>query len=169
VKREILRAALETDLLVCGLASRSPRGKTVPGSVALAAAERGPSSVLLMPAVYSSAGHPLVVYRGARSRRALTAAATIARVRNRKLRVALALEAGDAMDVVVAQATEQLRSLLVRFDIEALEASTSEALHALLSRRGTDFVVIAADDPIIEGIERRRLIERLSCSILLVR
>jgi nucleotide-binding universal stress UspA family protein len=170
VESEIVTAASDADLLVVGFAGRGRLGRGRPGSVALAAIERGPRSVLVYRTGVSASGTPLVCFGGsAGSLKALDAATSLQRESNHEIRVVLVpSENAD---------TTNLREMVDRLaSNRGLKATLVECAHPtpqrlcqLAALSDTSGIVIAAENPVLRGDGLKQMLAEAPCPILLVR
>lgn len=167
VVAEIMAAAAGADLLILGFASRQPRPR--PGSVALAAAERGPRSVLLLQPGARLARRPLVCFDGsATAAKALRAAASLAGTRGAVLSVLITADDPESAKRLSEQAGEELEPRITHQFLYHAEP-TPDALCSLVAQAGADALVMSADEPLLSGERRRELLRKIRCPLLLVR
>lgn len=170
IAAEIVAAAGAADLLILGAAGRGPTMRFRPGRIALAAAERAPRSVLLLRRGEAIRGRPLVAYDASPSaEKALDAAARLADATHASVRVLISEpDAGKA-----AGLRERAAALLSARGIRAVFSDTFEltldTMCRTVQQTDADVMVIAADNPHLQGEGRTRLLERITCPVLLVR
>ncbi len=170
VDSEILAAASEADLLVVGLAGRSGSSRGRPGSLALAAAERAPGSVLIYRTGVSPSGDPLVCFDGLHgSVKALDAAISLPRENNRKIRVALVPSEAFAATALREKVEKLLSYRGLNAQIVECTPQNLEQLCRFAASSGTNAIVLAAESPVLQGEGLRRLLTNANCPLLLVR
>jgi nucleotide-binding universal stress UspA family protein len=167
---EVISAAGNADLLIIGMGARSPSGRERLGQTARAAAERAPRSVLISKPGMGTLDRPLVCYDGSEgSKRALDAAIKITGSRECDLTVLIVAE---TMDQVSALRQEVLDRLLVTsIQPKFLHASHPEPAQIchFAAQSGSDVLVISTDSVIVAGVERLKVLESVTCPVLLVR
>ncbi len=170
VDSEILAAASKADLLVVGLAARSGSSRGRPGSVALAAAERAPGSVLIYRTGVSPSGDPLVCFDGLHgSVKALDAAISLPRENNREIRVALVSSEAFTVTALREKVEELLADRGLKAQIVECAPQNLEQLCRFAASAGTNAIVLAAESPILQREGLRRLLTDANCPLLLVR
>lgn len=170
VESEIVTAASDADLLVVGFAGRGRQGRGRPGSVALAAIEKGPRSVLVYRTGVSSSGTPLVCFDGSEGGlKALDAATSLQRGSNDEIRVVLV--PGENADATMLR--EMVAGLSSSGGLKAalVECANPSAqrLCQLAALSDTSGIVIAAGNPLLEGGGLKQMLAEAPCPILLVR
>ena len=170
VESEIVTAASDADLLVVGFSGRGRLGRGRPGSVALAAIERGPRSVLIYRTGVSSSGTPLVCFDGSDgAMKALDAATSLQREGNREIRVVLV----PSENVETTALREMVDHLLSNRGLKAALAEcvhpTPQRLCQLAALFDTSGIVIAAENPVLRGDGLKQMLAEAPCPILLVR
>lgn len=170
VTAEIFGAAGAADLLILGMANR-PLGRALgPGSTAREAAERAPRSVLLSKTGGRIVGNALVCYDGsAGARGALAAGAQLAGGRGEQLTVLIVTEDFDRATALRAEVDDFLAPLGLQPKFLHSPAPTPVQMCRFATEEGADVLVLGADDPLIEGEARMRLLESVGCPVLLVR
>ena len=109
VAAEIIAAAAGADILILGLSNRPRSRWNRPGSVALAAAERGPRSVLLLHQGARLKRRPFVCYDGSPvAIKALRAAASLARSEEATVCVLIVSDDPDRAKRLRDQVTQQV-------------------------------------------------------------
>ncbi|HSS66088.1 MAG TPA: universal stress protein [Gammaproteobacteria bacterium] len=170
VESEIVTAASDADLLVVGFSGRGRLGRGRPGSVAMAAIERGPRSVLVYRTGVSSSGTPLVCFDGSDGgMKALDAATSLQREGSHEVRVVLV----PSENVETNTLRERVDSLLSDRGLKAMLVEcthpTPQRLCQLAALSDTSGIVIAAENPILRGEGLRQMLAEAPCPILLVR
>ncbi len=176
VKSEILKAALEADLLTIGRVSRSHRSRPALGSTARAVIESGPGFVIL-GGTPAKAGDPVVVtFDGSRAGSlALIAAARLADLDKAGLIVVLVQEDKDIAEEPLADLADQCETLLhdqsYHKEPEYWRISSSQLTSLIKIARDTDcsLLVLAGEAPLLQGVALQEMLDALKCPVLLVR
>jgi nucleotide-binding universal stress UspA family protein len=171
VDAEIVAAAAEGELLILGSTSRSVGfGGRAAGSVAVAAAERSPRSVLLIRPGAHIEGKALLVHDGsAESDAAIGVAANVVGGPSRTLTVLIVADtAAKASDI---EARVRLQLMPFRMTPAFLQVHHLEIadLCRLASQSGSDVLVISGKSPMLAGGAHARLLEQVGCPVLIVR
>ncbi|MDH3411582.1 MAG: universal stress protein [Gammaproteobacteria bacterium] len=170
VDSEIFAAASEADLLVLGLAGRSGSSRGRPGSVALAAAERAPGSVLIYRTGVSPSGNPLLCFDGLHgSVKALDAAISLPRENNHEIRVALIPSEAFTVTALRERVEELLSDRGLNASFVECAPQNLDQLCKFAASAGTNAIVLAAKSPVLQGEGLRRILADANCPLLLVR
>jgi nucleotide-binding universal stress UspA family protein len=170
VESEIVAAASEADLLVVGLTGRGRLSRGRPGSVALAAVERAPQSVLVYRTGVSPSGTPLVCFDGSDSGiKALDAGTSLQRETDRDIRVVLVPTEKSPTKALREEAETLLgnQGLTARF--VDCSPQTTQRLCQLASISDSNGIVIGAENPMLRGEGLKQMLADAACPILLVR
>jgi len=167
VSREVLEAAGGADLLALG--STGHRARREPGATARAAAERGPTLVLLV-AGSARPGRPIAVaYKGSpAAARALDAAARFAAAAGRDLVLLLLApdrRAADALAEVARRALGRESPLPTRW----AGGSTPGSLVAAARAARPSILVVAPGSELLEEGWLAQLLDAAGCPVLLAR
>ncbi|MPY68812.1 MAG: hypothetical protein GEU92_01870 [Alphaproteobacteria bacterium] len=170
IAAEIVAAAAAADLLILGAAGMGLTSRFRPGRVALAAAALAPRSVLLLRSGAAIRGRPLVAYDGSpSSEKALAAAARLADATDARVRVLTAEADAKKAEALRARAESRLAALGVRAVFSDAFELTLDTMCGTVQRTDADLMVIAADNPHLQGEGRLHLLQRIVCPVLLVR
>jgi nucleotide-binding universal stress UspA family protein len=170
IAAEIVNAAGAADLLILGAAGLGLTPRFRPGKTALAAAESAPRSGLLMRAGAAIRGRPLVAYDGSpAAQTALDAAARLADATDARVRVLIAEPDEAKADALRNRAADRLKAMGVETVFSDTFELTLDTMCGTVQRTDADVLVIAADNPHLQGEGRQRLLERVTCPVLLVR
>jgi nucleotide-binding universal stress UspA family protein len=167
---EVVAAAAEGDLLILGTASRSVGFRRRAGSVAVAAAERAPRSVLLMRPGARVQGKALLVYDGSPgSDLAIEAAVRLVGAQDSNLTVLLPAETAARARELEAKIREQLARFRMAPTFLQVRRLEIDDLCRLASQTGSDVLVISGRSPLLAGGAHAQLLERVGCPVLIVR
>ncbi len=171
VASEVITAASGGDLLVLGAFGRPASLSKRPGSTALAAAERAPRSVLLMHPGATIEGRPLVICDDVSERtdRALQVALKLAEAPGNKATLLVVGPAGTTMDQLKVRVAELAGSDRVNAEWIHVTELDLDDVGQQLERTGSDLLIVNADSPSLAGVAGAPLLEKLRCSVLLVR
>ncbi len=170
VESEIVTAASEADLLVVGFAGRGRLARGRPGSVALAAVEKAPRSVLVYRTGVSTSGTPLVCFDGSNSAiKALDAAINLQRETNHELRVVLVPSAGVETTVQREMVDELLSGQGLKASLVDCTPPTPHRLCQIAALSDTSGIVVGATNPVVIGDNLKQMLAEAPCPILLVR
>jgi nucleotide-binding universal stress UspA family protein len=170
IAAEIVAAAGGADLLILGAAGLGLTQRFRPGRVALEAAAGAPRSVLLLRSGAAIRGRPLVAYDGSpSSEKALDAAARLADATDARVRVLIAEADGNKAEALRARAGDRLRGMNVQAVFSDTFELTLDTMCGTVQTTDADILVIAADNPHLQGEGSQRLLERVTCPVLLVR
>lgn len=170
VETEIVTAASDADLLVVGFAGRGKLARGRPGSVALAAIEKGPRSVLVYRTGVSSSGTPLVCFDGSKDgMKALDAATSLQRENNHEIRAVL-VPGENADAAMLREMVDELASHRgLKATLVECAHPTPQRLCQLAALSDTSAIVIAAGNPVLRGDGLKQMLAEATCPILLVR
>jgi nucleotide-binding universal stress UspA family protein len=170
VDAEVMTAAAEGDLLILGTASRSVGFRRRAGSVAVAAAERAPRSVLLMRPGARVQGKALLVYDGSPgSDLALEAAVRLVGAKDSALTILIPAETperGRELDAEVRERLARFRMVPTFVQVRRLELND---LCRLAGQTGSDVLVLNGRSPLLAGGAHAQLLEQVACPVLIVR
>lgn len=170
VEAEVIAAASAADLLVLGTASRSIRAHRIPGSTAIAAAERAPRSVLLLRPGCIIAGRALVAYDGTTGgAMALEAGVRLSGNRPGTLTVLLVAGTIEGVGELRSRVEEQLSARGVRPRFLETPTLSPGRICQLTKEAKADVFVLSADNPVLADKAHARLLAEAGCPILLVR
>lgn len=170
VESEIVTAASDADLLVVGIAGRGRLARGRPGSVALAAVERAPRSVLVYRTGVSTSGTPLVCLDNSDSSLKVLEAATIVQGGTHDgIRAALVPDEHVEMTALRETINEQLSDRGLKATLVACAPPTPQRLCQLAALSDTSVIVIGAENPVLRGDGLRQILAESPCPILLVR
>lgn len=168
VAAEVIAASGGGDLLILGMAGRPADRQG--GLVAREAAERAMHSVLLSKPGRRVTGNALVYYDGGPGgRHALAAAAAISGGNGERLTVVIGVAELERAAVLRNEVDRLLAPFNMRPKFLLSPEPTPEQLCRLAGEAGADVLVIAADDSRLAGEGRQRLLETITCPVLLVR
>jgi nucleotide-binding universal stress UspA family protein len=170
VDAEIMTAAGGGDLLVIGIYSRAVGPRSRPGSMALAAARAGPRSVLLLRAGARVTGRVLVAFDGSEgAEKALDAGARLTGNTVDGLSVLLTADTPSRADELQAR----VRAALLLWGISPKFLRTPrldlDDMCRLSHEAGAEILVLDAGHPVLADDAHGRLLEQISCPVLLVR
>jgi len=173
---EVISAAGKADLLVLGIGSKHPWGRTGPtartrlGNTARAAAERATRSVLLVKPGTRLIGAPLVCYDGSDGAKlGLEAAIGILGAGEKGLAVLLITDVPEEAAVLRREVEARLDPLHIRPRFLYSADSTPDQLCRAAAECGADALVIAGDSRFQSGSDWERILESASCPVLIVR
>ncbi len=170
VESEIVTAASEADLLVVGLTGRGRLSRGRPGSVALAAVERAPRSVLVYRTGVSSSGTPLVCFDGSDSGiKALDAATSLQREISHDIRVVLVPTENVSIKALREEAETFLATRGLKATLVDCSPQTTQRLCQLAAISDTNGIVIGAENPMLRGEGLKQMLSDAACPILVVR
>jgi nucleotide-binding universal stress UspA family protein len=167
---EVVAAAAEGDLLILGTASRSVGFRRRAGSVAVAAAQRAPRSVLLTRAGARVEGKALLVHDGSPgSEIAIEAAVRLVGAQDGALTVLIVAEtAARAREIEAHVRTQLARFRMVPAFLQVRKLEIAD-LCRIASQTGSDVLVIGGNSPMLAGDAHARLLEQVGCPVLIVR
>lgn len=169
---EIVSAAGAADLVVVEWVRRdtSTSSALSRAATARAIAEAASRSVLLLRPGAPVGGSVLVVYGGSEvDHRALEAAVEIAEGDGGIVEVALLASRVDQADGWRREISEDLAHTHLTLRFLQMPKASLEDLCAAATRHGISLVVLGADQNIVKAAAGRRVLERVGCSVLLVR
>jgi nucleotide-binding universal stress UspA family protein len=170
IAAEVMAAAGTADLLIMGTAGQGVAFRFRPGRVALAAAENAPRSVLLLREGAVIRGRPLVAYDASPSaEKALDAAARLADATRASVRVLVAEPDQEKATALRERAAARLAAAGIRAEFSDAFELTLDTMCRTVQETDADVLVIAADNPRLEGEGRLRLLQRVTCPVLLIR
>jgi nucleotide-binding universal stress UspA family protein len=136
----------------------------------VAAAERAPSSVLLLRPGTVITGRPLLAYDGSPgAERALEAAVRLTEGDDGGLTVALVAETEAQARDLRRRVEERLESTGLTARFQRVPDLTLDTMCRLSAEASADVLVLHADNPLLADRAHERLLERLGCAVLLVR
>lgn len=172
---EVLTAAGNADLVIVGWTggvstALLTRGREGPLAAACVLAEEAPHSVLLLRPGASAGGPLLLAYDGSVSAgQALAAAIEIADEDGGRIEIALLADRLDQAEALRREVEQVLAAVPVEIRFVHLPKADAEALCAWAGKRRASLMVLGAGLPLLKGAAIRRLLERVACSLLLVR
>jgi hypothetical protein len=172
---EVLTAAGAADLVIVGWsggvsASLLTGGREGALAAASALAEEAPHSVLLLRPGPSAEGPLLLAYDGSASaRQALAAAIEIAGEDGGCIEAALLADRLDRAEALRREVEQALAAVPVQIRFVHLPKADADAIYMWAGKRQGSLMVLGAALPVLEGEALRRLLERVPCSLLLVR
>ena len=167
---EVISAAGNADLLILGMGNRSPGGSERLGQTARAAVERAPRSVLISKPGMRSIGAPLVCYDGNEGgKRALEAAVKIADMHKNDLTVLIIAEDMDRVGALRHDVEERLADLPLHPKYLHSAHPAPDQICRFATKSGADVLVISTESELIAGVDRLKILESVSCPVLLVR
>lgn len=170
VADEVLRAALEADLLSLGRASRPLSRRVRLGSTAQAAAIRGGRSVLLARKGADPDLPIVVTYDGsAVSPQVLAAAVQMAQTDESNLIVLILADDADDAPQLAEEASDLLGDRVAHAEYRFLPTNGEESLTAMLMQEHCSLIVLGGENELLEGQRLHKLLDQLDCPVLLVR
>lgn len=170
VEAEIMTAADAGDLLVLGVYSRAVGPRSRPGSTALAAARPAPRSVLLLRPGARITGRVLVAYDGSDGAdKALDAGARLAGDTADGLSVLLTAGSPAEADELQGRAADFLAALPITPEFLRTPRLELDDMCRMSREAGADLLVLDAGHPVLAPEAHGRLLEQISCPVLLVR
>lgn len=170
VADEVLRAALEVDLLTLGRASRPLSRRVRLGSTAQAAAVRGGRSVLLARKGADPDQPVVVTYDGsAVSPRVLSAAVQMAQTGESNLIVLILADNADDAPQLAEDASALLGDGVAHAEYRFLPTNGEESLTEMLLQEHCSLIVLGGENEILRGERLHKLLDQLDCPVLLVR
>ena len=170
VNAEVINAAAGADLLIVGIGSTSPGGRTRLGGTARAMAEQAPLSVLISKPGARRIGRPLVIYDGsAGAERALEAAMRIFGTGENGIAVLIDSADGARSRKLRKHVAGKLDSLDIPRSIIHDTDPEPDRLCRLATDSGADMLVIPANSRAVSGVRRQRVLESIACPVLFVR
>lgn len=170
VAEEVLRAAMEADLLSLGRASRPLSRRVRLGSTAQAAAVRGSRSVLLARKGADLDLPVMVTYDGSDlAPRVLDAAVQMAQASDSNLIVLVVADHADDAPQIAEEASELLGDRVAHADYRFLPTNGEEHLPDVLSQERCSVLVLGGENDLLQGKRLYSLLDELDCPVLLVR
>lgn len=176
VAAEVLTAALETDLLSLGIASRPLIRRIRPGSTALAVAAKAPHAVLLLQHGERLGQPVMVTYNGAAAaNRALDMAARLVQKIKPESRLPLTVlivaetehpEAGQHLE---REAAAQLLGQIAQAKFRHLTQVNLASLIEVVQAEKSGLLILGGETPLGEADPIQALLDNITCPVLLVR
>lgn len=167
---EVISAAGNADLLILGLGGKSPGGRGRIGTIARAAAERAPHSVLISKPGVGSVRTPLVCYDGSDgARHALEAGIRLSGLREGILNVLIVAEDVDRAGQLRQEVCDIVETVSKKPRFLHVAHPVPDQLCRLAHESGADILIIGADCQFVAGSEKLKLLEQVACPVLLVR
>lgn len=170
VANEVLKAALEADLLSLGRASRPLTRRVRLGSTAQAAAIRS-SHLVLLARKNADPELPIVVtYDGSQvSERVLDAAVHMAQVSDSNLIVLVMADDAEKAPHLGEEANRLLQNRVAHAEYRYLPDNGDETLSDILQQERCSLIVLGGESERLQGQHLRELLDELDCPVLLVR
>lgn len=170
VSEEVLRAAMEADLLSLGRASRPLSRRVRLGSTAQAAAIRARRSVLLARKGADFDLPVMVAYDGSSmAPRVLAAAVKMAQASDSNLIVLILADGADEAPQIAQEASELLGDSVAHADYRFLPTNGEERLPEMLAQEQCSLIVLGGENDLLKGNRLYNLLDELDCPVLLVR
>jgi nucleotide-binding universal stress UspA family protein len=170
VAQEVLEAASEADLATLGKQGRSKSPGARLGSTALRVALHAPGALLLVEHGVPGGQPVLVLYDGSEgAKRALDAAARLAKMSGTYLIVLLRAAAPDAAKQLEQQAGLQIELHRVHPRFRALPEADAESLLRVFQSEGGGLVVLAVRSTVLSEQTIQKLLDSLRNPLLLIR
>lgn len=170
VTEEVLKAALEADLLSLGRASRPLTKRVRLGSTARAAADKARRPVFLARKGVDPQQPIVVTYDGSPvGMRGLAAAVQMAQTNESNLIVLIMADDADDAPQLAEEASTWLDKRVAHAEYRYLPNDDRENLAFELQREECGLVILAGESPLLQGKALRRLLDELDCPALLVR
>lgn len=171
---EVLAAASDDDLVVIGWAGGAPAppwaGAAPPAAVAQALAEARARSVLLLHPGTLGGGRVLIAFDGSdRAWRALSIGAQVAELENAAIEVALLAGRIDEAEQCAAEINRLLGDTARGVTLLYAPKAELSTLTSIARRHHSSLLVLDAERTLAETDTGRRLLQRVLCSVLLVR
>jgi nucleotide-binding universal stress UspA family protein len=176
VKSEILKAALEADLLTLGRVSRSHLSRPALGSTARAVIESGPGFVILGGPSKAVDQPMMVTFDGSRAGSlALVAAAKLAAMGETDLVVVLIRN--DPADTAepITDLAKQCEAILHEQsyhkepDFRRISSQQTMSLIKIAVDTDCSLLVLGGDSPLLQGAALQEMLDALKCPVMLVR
>ncbi len=176
VRQEILKAALEADLLTLGRASRSHLSRPPLGSTARAVIEGGPGLVIFGGPSRSSEQPILLTFDGSRAgKQALVAAAKLAAMGDSELVVVLIQNDPTNENEPITDLAEQCEAALHEQGYHkepSFRRISSQHMISLIKiavETDCSLLVLGGDTPLLQGAALQEMLDALKCPVMLVR
>lgn len=170
VSAEVINAAGRADLLVVGVGSTLPGGRTRLGGTARAMAEHAPLPVMISKPGARRAGRPLVIYDGsADAEHALQAAMRTFSTGDRGIAVLIDADDGARLQTLRKHVADRLASLGLPGSIIDGADPAPDQLCRLAADADANLLVIPASSRAVAGARRQRVLEAIACPVLFVR
>lgn len=170
VAEEVLRAAMEADLISLGRASRPLSRRVRLGSTAQAAAIQTGCSVLLARKGADVDLPVMVTYDGSSSApRVLAAAVQMAQASDSNLIVLVLADDADDAPLIAEEASELLGDRVAHADYRFLPTNGDESLPEMLTQERCSLIVLGGENEMLQGEYLYNLLDQIDCPVLLVR
>ncbi len=171
VDRELLSAAVDSDLVALGKSYRPLTRRRRLGSAARAVAARGPAAVLITETMGAGAEQPITVAYDASAcaERAMIVAARLAKSGERTLDVLVLAATPEASRRLEARASERLTGSGLGARFRTLPPGDAEALKRALVELESALLVLGLECYPLAEEELERLLGEAGCPVLLIR
>lgn len=172
---EVLSAAGDVDLVIMGWTAGGgsvslATQRVAPAPIARAVAEEAPRSVLLLRPGSPVSGPVLLAYDGSEAaRQALAAASEIADRNGGGIEVALLTGRVDQAETLRREVEKALAGTRLTVGVVHIPKGELTDLCRWARRERVSLMVVSAGQSIVKGEGIRQLLERIGCSLLLVR
>lgn len=167
---EVINASRDGDLLILGTGRGSPGRVGRLGSTARAAAERAPHSVLVSKAGTRSIGAPLVCYDGSDgARQALEAGLALLSTPENSLTVLIVAPTLTDAAALRRDVEDRIATLSVSLEFLHSPHPTPDQMCRHATESGADILVLGADINLIADTDPLKILEAMTCPVLLVR